>query len=260
LRILHIDSGTDMRGGQRQVLLTLRLLREAGHECTLLAREPGPLWAAAVGAGFAVGNAGLVETGKQSRQHDIVHAHDARAHTLAATASRRPFVVSRRVAFPLKRSVASRWKYGRASRYLAVSEFVASQLQAGGVDRSKIDVVHDAIEDVTPADPWSPEYPAVALASRDPQKGRDLIEAAAIASGVEVLYSEDLARDLQRASMFVYITRSEGLGSAVLLAMQMGVPVIASNVGGLAEVFSDGTSGLYANNDVGEIVKAMRRI
>jgi glycosyltransferase involved in cell wall biosynthesis len=60
--------------------------------------------------------------------------------------------------------------------------------------------------------------------------------------------------------MFVYVTRSEGLGSAALVAMQMGVPVIASKVGGLAEVFEDGVSGLYVQNEPGEIARAMRRI
>ena len=44
--------------------------------------------------------------------------------------------------------------------------------------------------------------------------------------------------------MFVYITESEGLGSAVLLAMAAGTPVIASRVGGLPEAIEDGVNGL----------------
>ncbi len=35
--------------------------------------------------------------------------------------------------------------------------------------------------------------------------------------------------------------------------MSMGVPVIASRVGGLAELFTDGSSGLYVENDAEEI-------
>jgi glycosyltransferase involved in cell wall biosynthesis len=134
------------------------------------------------------------------------------------------------------------------------------QLKAADISQDKIDLVYDAVGDVEPAEPWSPEFPAVALASRDPDKGRDLIERAAAHSGIEVIYSDDLPRDLKRASMFVYITRNEGLGSAALLAMKMGVPVVASAVGGLHEVFIDGESGLYVNNDVTDIIKAMRRI
>jgi glycogen synthase len=164
------------------------------------------------------------------------------------------------VAFPVKRSLLSKWKYRSAVRYLAVSRFIASELEASGVRAERIDTVFDAVPPAIGRNEWSPESPAVALASADPMKGRDLVSQAAKVSGVEVLYSDNLARDLKRACMFLYITRSEGLGSAALLAMNMGVPVIASKVGGLAEVLEDGVSGLYVANDVHDIVKAMRRV
>jgi glycosyltransferase involved in cell wall biosynthesis len=260
VRILHIDTGAEMRGGQHQVLLLMKQLREAGHECELLAREHGPLWRAGIGADFSTGTAKGSAVLARSGKFDIVHAHDARAHSLAAVSSRRRFVVSRRVAFPVRKSAASSMKYKRAARYLAVSQFVASELKKAGIPERKIDVVYDAIDSPVLSDAWNPEYPAVALATADPQKGRDLIESSAKTSGVEVLYSDDLMRDLTRASIFVYISRSEGLGSAVLLAMQMGVPVIASSVGGLSEIFSDGESGIYVRNEVADIVKAMRRV
>lgn len=249
-----------MRGGQRQVLLLMSGLAKAGNECVLLAHEQSPLAEAAMRAGYAVRNAEAKELWQSSKQAAIVHAHDARAHTLAAIASRRRFVVSRRVAFPVRRSVASLWKYQRAARFLAVSQFVANQLQTAGIRREKIDVVYDGVEALTSTDHWRTANPAVALATRDPQKGRDLVEQAAQIAQVEVRYSENLASDLLRASMFVYITRSEGLGSAALLAMSMGVPVIASNVGGLIEIFRDGASGLLVRNEPKEIAAAMRRL
>jgi glycosyltransferase involved in cell wall biosynthesis len=249
-----------MRGGQRQVLLLMKGLEEAGHECLLLSAERSPLSQAARTAGFTVGSAGLAEVWRQSQQVRLVHAHDARAHTIAAIASSRRFVVSRRVAFPVRPSIASRWKYRRASRFLAVSRFVANELEAAGIAKEKIDIVYDGIEALEPAERWNTGYPAVALASMDPQKGRDLVEQAAKIAGISINFSGDLAADLRRASMFVYITRSEGLGSAVLLAMSMGVPVIASCEGGLPEIIEDGVSGLLVNNDPQEIARAMRRI
>lgn len=249
-----------MRGGQRQVELLLAGLTEAGHESALLAPSGSPLREAAAKAGYAVRNAEARELWQESKHAGLVHAHDARAHTLAAIASRRRFVVSRRVAFPVRRSVASHWKYQRARRFLAVSEFVADQLHLAGVRKEKIDVVYDGVPAQCSAETWSPEYPAVALATADPQKGRDLVEAASRMAGLRVLFSEDLSRDLQRAAMFVYITRSEGLGSAALLAMSMGVPVIASGVGGLLEIFSDCGCGLLVSNDPQAIARAMRRI
>ena len=261
MRILHIDTGRQMRGGQRQVLRLLKVLAGAGHECILLARKDAPLRDQADALGVPLHDATLPNVWSLSVKAELVHVHDAHAHTLAALASRSPFVVSRRVAFPVKTSFVSRWKYGRAKRFLAVSRFVAEQLSAAGVPDWKTDVVYDAADDeIAGANGWNRTAPAIALASRDPMKGRDLVDAASQEAEIDVVFSTDLARDLQRASMFLYISRSEGFGSAALLAMSMGVPVIASRTGGLAEVFEHCVSGLYVENDAHQIAEAMRRV
>jgi hypothetical protein len=259
LRILHIDTGSEMRGGQHQVLLLMKTLRKTGSEQQLLVRHAAPLAEFALSAGFPVYIGGLTSAWRLSRSVDIVHAHDARAHSWAAASAAR-FVVSRRVAFPVKRTPASRWKYARAARYLAVSQYVARELESAGIPREKSDIVYDAVETPATMPGWDPSAPAVALASTDPMKGRDLVERAAHLSGVPVLFSADLTHDLQHASMFVYITRSEGLGSAALLAMSLGVPVVASAVGGLPEIVEHHQTGLLTGNEEGSIALAMRRI
>ncbi|MBV9940222.1 MAG: glycosyltransferase family 4 protein [Acidobacteriaceae bacterium] len=261
MQIVHIDTGPEMRGGQYQVLLLLDGLAEGGYDQILLAKESSPLRQAAKVAGHHVCPATLYNVWRWSRlSNAVVHAHDARAHTLAALVPGIRLVVSRRVAFPLKRSVPSRWKYGRAKRYLAVSCFVRDVLISSGIPPAKVDVVHDGVELPSADASWSVEGPIVALASSDPGKGRDLMQQAAALAEVDVLYSGDLLRDLRRASMFVYLTRSEGLGSAALLAMSRGVPVIASRVEGLAEVFIHNESGLYVRNNAEEVAGAIRRL
>jgi glycosyltransferase involved in cell wall biosynthesis len=256
VRILHVDTGRELRGGQHQVLLLMNGLRSAGHENVLLAHRESPLWQRAKADGFPVYPATFAKLWRRSRHVDLVHAHDARAHSMAAVACRNRFVVSRRVGFPVGGSLLSRWKYRRPARFLAVSQFVTKQLKSAGVPSEKIDLVYDAVEIQQAADVWSPEYPAVALASLDPQKGRVLVEEAAKLASIPVIYSDNLPEALRRASMLVYITRSEGLGSAALLAMAMGVPVIGSAVDGLAELLSDGV-GLLVPNDAAEIGRAM---
>ena len=53
---------------------------------------------------------------------------------------------------------------------------------------------------------------------------------------------------------------SEGLGSAVLLAMAAGVPVIASNVGGIPEIVEHERTGLLTENSSDAIAAAIRRL
>jgi glycosyltransferase involved in cell wall biosynthesis len=260
LRILHVDNGRELRGGQLQVLLLLHGLRAVGEESTLLARAGSPLFQAASQAGFSVYASGVQMLRQLSKTADIVHAHDAHSHTQAALAARIPFVVSRRVAFPLKRTLLSQWKYRQASRFLAVSQFVATELERAGVAKDKIDVVYDGVQTPVAAGQWNPQYPAVALASRDPGKGRDLIEKAAQLADMQVVYSSDLPADLAQASMFIYITRAEGLGSAALLAMAMGIPVIASELGGLPEALDHGEAGLLTPNNPPKIAAAISQL
>jgi glycosyltransferase involved in cell wall biosynthesis len=179
---------------------------------------------------------------------------------MAAIAARAPFVVSRRVAFPIGRSLSSRWKYSRPRRFFAVSQFVSRELMSRGVPENRIDVIHDSVAEIPALGPWNSIAPAVALASADPMKGRDLVERGTHVSGIPVRFSDDLVTDLQHASMFLYITRSEGFGSAALLAMANGVPVIASSVGGLPEIVEHNRTGLLTENDEAAIAAAMRRL
>jgi glycosyltransferase involved in cell wall biosynthesis len=97
-------------------------------------------------------------------------------------------------------------------------------------------------------------------ASQDPQKGTALALEAASLAGVSPHLSTDLEGDLPGAGLFVYITHSEGLGSGILLAMSAGVPVVASNIGGVPEIVEDGRSGLLVGNAAEEIAAAILRL
>ena len=53
----------------------------------------------------------------------------------------------------------------------------------------------------------------------DPLKGSELLRSACQLAGIRMLLSTDLPADLSKADVFVYLSESEGLGSATLLAM-----------------------------------------
>lgn len=255
MRILHLDSGAEMRGGQWQVLRLMDGLRNVGHENVLLARTGSPLALEAGGRGIETHGLTLLSVARLSHA-GIMHAHDARSHTAAALAGRGPLVVSRRVAFPVHENPLSHWKYRRAARYIAVSHFVERMLIQAGIEAPKISVIYDGV----PLLPVSNGSEVLVPHSADPAKGMDLALAAAKLAGFPVRVSTDLENDLPRAGLFVYITQSEGLGSAVLLAMSAGVPVIASNVGGLPEIVEPERTGLLVSNTPENIAEAIRRL
>jgi hypothetical protein len=252
MRILHLDAGREMRGGQWQVLRLLEGLPRAGVDTMLLAREPGPLFEAARAARLEVGKLTVRSVVSTASSYDLVHAQDARSHTLAMAHGRK-LIVSRRVAFP----TGSKWKYRLARHYIAVSEFVKRVLMDGGVPEGRISVVYDGVPVLEP----SRGDAIVAPANQDdPRKGAALAVEAARMAGVDLTLSPALERDLPSAGIFVYITHSEGLGSGALLAMSAGVPVIASKVGGLPEIVQHRRTGLLVDNDAAQIAAAIREL
>ena len=257
MRILHLDSGHEMRGGQWQVLRLHQALLEAGHQSFLMAREYSPLLTLAAQRDLPCDVLRPLRLLIRSRRFDLVHAHDAHTHASAAIFSRTPLVVSRRVAFPLGTSAASRWKYTRARRYLAVSNYVARILIAAGIDSSRIDIVYDGVE--LPATPSTGDM-ILTPYTNDPTKGMALAEQAATAAALPLKLSKDLTRDLPHARALLYLTQSEGLGSAILLAMAHGVTVIASNTGGIPEMIENGVNGILVPNDIDSVAAVLRQL
>ena len=111
LRVLHVDSGREWRGGQRQVYLLARGQREQGHEPLVIAAPKSPLIRRLRSAGIAaaevrirgdwdIGAAGRVRSVLRTWNADVIHAHDAHSHAiaLAALIGRRnlPLIVTRR--------------------------------------------------------------------------------------------------------------------------------------------------------------------
>ena len=157
LRVLHLDSGREWRGGQRQVYLLARGQREQGHEPLVVAAPNAPLIRRLRSTGIAAAEvrmrgdwdlaaAARVRAVVRTWNADVVHAHDAHSHAiaLAALIGRRslPLIVTRRVVFVPH----GRLKYGRrVSRFIAISGAVRDALITGRVETSRIELVYDGV-------------------------------------------------------------------------------------------------------------------
>ncbi len=256
MNILHIDLGREMRGGQYQALILMQALAERGHRQLLLTAKGSPLLGAAREAGIEAAPKGW----RMPAEFDLIHVHDAKAHSLAALQSgKTPVVVSRRVAFPVKRGVASRWKYGRAAHYIAVSDFVRGQLARAGVPSRKITVIYDGVRMPKAIRKQSHgKFVAGAIAAPSEKPVRIFLEAAAARPSIEGRVGD--AAEIQNFDVLVYLSSSEGLGSGILLAMAHGIPVIASNVGGIPEIVAHEKTGLLVENTVDAVGRALDRL
>jgi len=147
------------RGGQNQVLLAATGMARRGHAVTVACRRGGELEqrlrsAAVDVAALPLGGDwspraawGLRRLAARLRPH-VVHAHDPHA-IAAALLVDAPRVASRRVDFPV-RGPASRWKYARCARIVAVSRAVAGVLGTGGVDPARVRLVYEGVPDRPP--------------------------------------------------------------------------------------------------------------
>jgi hypothetical protein len=157
LRVLHLDSGREWRGGQRQVYLLARGQRELGHEPLVIAAPEAPLIRRLRSAGIAaaavrmrgdwdLAAASRIRAVLRTWNADLIHAHDARAHAIALASligrPTLPLVVTRRVPFVPR----GRLKYGRrVGRFIAISGAVHDALVGGGVDPTRIELVYSGV-------------------------------------------------------------------------------------------------------------------
>ncbi|MDD5543581.1 MAG: glycosyltransferase family 4 protein [Acidobacteriia bacterium] len=212
-----------------------------------------------------------------------------------------PAVIARRIDFPIRRNWFSGWKYARSKqRFIAVSQAVKQTLIESGIPEGRIDVVYDCVDPALEPSLTmknrknSSEFVIGCVGAFEPEKGQGLlIQAVArakeripglrcILAGegqlredlkhrVEQLslpgvvsvehFPESLPEFMARLDLFVLPSLQEGLGSINLVALRCGVPVLASNTGGVSEIIRDQNTGfLFSCGDGSALSEALVRL
>lgn len=312
-RIVHVASGREWRGGQRQVWLLARALASRGLKQVVITGRGTELARRVRAAGVRVRPAAwglgldprvLWPILREARRpHSVLHAHDAHAVTLAGLVSQltgTPLVVTRRVDFPLRR----RGYWARAQHVVAISDAVAAILERDGIPRDRITVVHSGIslESVAAVTPLGirgrlglPPKARIAanVAALVPHKDHatliaaaerlvhrfpdlhwviagegglrpaleDMVSAAGLGARVHLVgHIDDPLRLIADADLFVMSSRQEGLGTSVLDAMALGIPVASTGAGGLPEMLGNGAGLVVSAGDGAALAGAVEQI
>ena len=163
MKVLLVDLETEWRGGQNQALLLLKGLRDRGHTAELVTADGSALGVRAGAAGipvhstsrgyFRVAAAQKIRRLLRSGNFDLVHANEAHAVTAAwmglwqrRNASRVPFVISRRVGYPIGKSALAQARYRAAKRIVAISRWSAERVLRSGISADKVTIVYEGVE------------------------------------------------------------------------------------------------------------------
>ena len=223
----------------------------------------------------------------------------AKAAWLQSWLGGKPYIVTRRVQKGPRHNVINRSVYRRADRVIAVSAAIEKSLHTLDAGLT-VQVIPDASSALT-ADKGSAELIRKEAdcellvghvgALVDSHKGQlQIIDIAkrflsvnpsvkfilvgggsdeavlkeAAASLPNILFAghvDNVGDYLNAMDVFLYPSRHEGLGSVLLDAMEFGLPIVATRVGGIPEVVQDGVNGyLFAPDDTGSMFRALQRL
>ena len=161
LTVMYVDLNTQWRGGQRQILWMAEGLRRHGGRPLLALRPHAVLAQRARAAGLEVipidpliaewGPMTVLRLRRTVAREGVQILHPQCGHSmalsaLAALGTDTRVVFARRVTSPLRRGAATRVKYRRADRFIAVCQAAVPALLDAGIERDRVDVVYSGID------------------------------------------------------------------------------------------------------------------
>ena len=287
--ICHINLAKSFRGGERQTALLINAL---SMEQKAILRRGSPLKAHIQKAKVQEISKPFWLHLPSLKSCHLIHAHEAKgaqlaflAHLLYGT----PYVVTRRVLFDIKQNPFTQAIYAKAAAIIAISNAVAEQVRR----QTKAKNIHIVPSALTPLS-TTPELAKLKerfkdrfvvlniAALKESDKGQlDILQAAKELSDITFVlvgtgpdeamlkskapsnvifegFRSNIADYLAIADIFLFPSRTEGLGSILLDAMAAGRPIVTRPVGGIVDLV-DESCALFAHTPK-QIVEAIKKL
>ena len=312
VNIIHLSTAKSWRGGEQQIANLINDLENKNVNQIIICPKGAPLAKYCKEKNhnyfefkkrFGVDPLFCLKVYLKAIEHkiDLIHAHDAQAHTAAVLnglflLAKPKIIVNRRVIFPIKKAWFTKFKYNYAKvkQIICVSKAV-QKVVLNTVSQEKTSVIYSAINPIT-----------TELKNGELRKELKLPDATKIIGTVAALTQEkgihifletakvllqnnqnlhfiiagkgkleqslkSLAQELEihdkvtflgfRANVkeiltdiniLLFTSKSEGLGTSLLEAMQTKVPIVAFNTGGIPEMIKDNETGVLVQNHTPE--------
>lgn len=233
----------------------------------------------------------------KNHKHIILHSHTAHTAAISYLTSlfiKAKRIVHRRSIFKLNKNIFTKIKYKTANKIIAISNTIKNALINWGIEDKKISVIYSTIEskETVLIKNFNKETITIGtlIAFTEEKDPQNLIYAADIClkenknlifliggegylkSDIQKLIENLNLKDkiilkgyinnnidfLKSIDIFVLPSKEEGLGSVLIEAMSVGLPLIGTNAGGIPEIIEDGYNGFVVDKqNPKELAKAI---
>jgi glycosyltransferase involved in cell wall biosynthesis len=194
-------------------------------------------------------------------------------------------VVTRRLMNPIKKRSLKKYNFTKIEKIICISEAVKKVLISNIKDPSRLTVIHSAVKTTMTTnsfkkDTSKKEFVIGYVAAFTEEKDHDTFLATAEylttqypdgrfkfllvgngpllskikeqSSGINTQFEftgfvEDVEKAYSRMDLLLHTSKSEALGTSILDAMKFGIPVVATNTGGIPEIIAHGENGFLCN-------------
>lgn len=304
MKILHVDTGKEWRGGQRQALFLHNGLKAHGHDSKLICNPDGELIKKAENTfplkfKSEIDPFYIYKLNKiiKDFKPDVVHSHDSHSLTpcIAVAKLNKSFklVHTRRVDFPLKKKLFNKYR-SKSVTLVAISKAIKDIISESGIDPNRIEIIYsgsnkpEAVNTKIASElreKFNPDgkfvvgtianfadhkdYPTLLKAFDNLyEKNKDIVlmavgdgplfdEISAMRNSLKskdniifTNFCSNIPEILANMDVFTMTSKTEGLCTSIIDAMNASLPSVVTRAGGMPEVVSENETGLLY--DVGD--------